>query len=151
MYLAQKGFAVVGVDFVPAALHLARERARAAGVTLDLQQVDVLDFSSPVGFDLVLDSGCLHHLPPSALPAYRTMLARCLLPGGDYVLVHFGRRHALDWRPVGPRRQTRQAITQFLAPLRLEAYDETIYRLPLPVGPSALAGVYWFRSPGDTR
>lgn len=150
VYLAEKGFAVVGVDFVPAALELARERARAAGVTLELRQADVLDFSSPTGFELVLDSGCLHHLPTSALPAYRIMLDRCLLPGGDYLLVHFGKRHALDWRPVGPRRQSREAITQFFAPMRLEAYDEIVYRLSLPVGPTALAGVYWFRRPGDS-
>jgi cyclopropane fatty-acyl-phospholipid synthase-like methyltransferase len=137
------------VDFVPRALELARTRAQAAGVTLELRQADVLDYTATRGFDLVLDSGCLHHLPLSKLPAYRNMLDRWLLPDGDYVLVHFGKRHRLDWRPVGPRRKSREAITQYLAPLRLEAYDETVFRLPLPAGPTGLAGVYWFRRPSE--
>lgn len=150
VWLAAKGFSVVGVDFVPAALEMARERADAAGVTLDLRQANVLDYSDPLRFDVVLDSGCLHHLPSSKLPAYRKMLDSWLSAGGDYVLVHFAKRHPLDWRPVGPRRQGREAIARFFAPLRLEAYDETVFRLPLPVGPTALAGVYWFRRPGDS-
>lgn len=150
VYLASKGFAVVGVDFVPRALELARERARAAGVTLELRQADVIDYTARTGFDLVLDSGCLHHLPVSKLSAYRKMLDRWLLPGGDYILVHFGKRHPVDWRPVGPRRKSREAITEYLAPLCLEAYDETVFRLPLPAGPIGLAGVYWFRRPGQS-
>jgi hypothetical protein len=69
------------------------------------------------------------------------------LPGGDYILVHFGKRHPLDWRPVGPRRQTRSQITDLFSSLKLEAYEETYFELALPVGPIALAGIYWFRRP----
>jgi len=145
VYLAQKGYSVVGVDFVPAALALASARAKAASVTLELHQTDVLDYDPPAGFDLVLDAGCLHHLPSSKLAAYRARLDRWLLPGGDYVLVHFGKRHPLDFRPFGPRRRRREAIIELFSPLRLEAYDETFFHLALPVGPSALAGIYWFR------
>lgn len=144
VYLAQKGYSVVGVDFVPTALELARARAQAAGVSVELLQSDVVEYEPAAGFDLVLDSGCLHHVQIARLAAYRAALERCLLPGGDYVLVHFGKRHALDWRPVGPRRRTRKQITDFLSPLRLEAYEETSFRVGLPVG-NALAGVYWFR------
>src|SRR5438445_410049 len=47
VYLAQRGFFVVGVDFVPAALELARERARVAGVGLELHEADVLTYEPP--------------------------------------------------------------------------------------------------------
>ena len=144
VYLAKKRYSVVGVDFVPAALALARARAQAAGVSLDLHESDILELDSDAGFDLVLDSGCLHHLRSAKLSAYRTCLDRWLSPGGDYVLVHFAKRHPLDWRPLGPRRTSRERITRFLSPLRLVAYEETYYDLAFPVGRS-LAGIYWLR------
>lgn len=144
VYLAQLGYAVVGVDFVPAALQLAQQRAYGAGVHLELCQSDVLAYDPVSGFDLIVDSGCLHHLPSGNVSAYRARLDRWLLPGGDYLLVHFSKRHALDWRPVGPRRVTKSEIVGLFAPLHLEAYDETFFDLSFPIGRS-LAGIYWFR------
>ena len=61
--LAQRGWRVTGVDFVPKALRRARERAEEAGVELELLQGDVtkLDASGVgTGFDLILDFGCFH-------------------------------------------------------------------------------------------
>jgi len=98
----------------------------------------VLDYHPSTGFDLVLDSGCLHHLPSSALAAYRARLHRWLLSGGDYVLVHFGKRHPLDWRPIGPMRRPREAITTLFSSLRLA----------LPVGPNALGRAGWMSCAG---
>ena len=145
VYLAQHGFSVVAVDFVAAALDLASARAESARVPLQLCESDVLDFDSPTGFDVVLDSGCLHHIPSSKVDAYLARLDRWLLPGGDYLLVHFAKRHALDRRPGGHRR-TREEITQLFSSLRLEAHDETFFNLSFPMG-STLAGIYWFRRP----
>lgn len=142
--LAQLGFSVVGVDFVPAALELARERARVAGVELELHQADVLTYKASSGFNLVLDSGCLHHVPSREVSKYRARLDQWLLPGGDYLLVHFSKRNALDWRPLGPRRVPKRQIVELFAPLQLEGYDETFFDLPFPIGRS-LAGIYWFR------
>jgi SAM-dependent methyltransferase len=144
-YLARQGWSVVGVDFVPAALELARARAQAEGVEVQLQHADVLEYDPPGGFGLVLDSGCLHHLGASKHAAYRARLDRWLLPGGDFVLVHFLKRHALDWRPAGPRRVRKEDIVSLFAPMRLEAYDETRFALPFPMGPVGVAGVYWFK------
>lgn len=143
VYLAQKGFSVVGVDFVAAALELARARARAARVALELSASDVLDYEPAGCFDLILDSGCLHHLPSAKVAVYGERLSRWLVPGGDYLLVHFGKRHALDWRPGG-RRVTRQEITRCFSWLRLEAYEETSFHLSFPMG-TTLAGIYWFQ------
>ena len=42
VWLAQQGFEVVGVDLAPAAIDRARQRAAAAGVTVDFRVADVL-------------------------------------------------------------------------------------------------------------
>jgi 2-polyprenyl-3-methyl-5-hydroxy-6-metoxy-1,4-benzoquinol methylase len=152
VYLAQQGFSVVGVDFVPAALAAAETRAERAGVEVDLREGDVVDYEAPAAFDVVLDSGCLHHLPREKVGAYRARLDEWLAPGGDYVLVHFAHRPRALWIPKGPRHMTRDEAVAFFAPLALQAYDETYFDVPFPMG-RMRAGVYWFSRPaaGDGR
>jgi cyclopropane fatty-acyl-phospholipid synthase-like methyltransferase len=145
VYLAMQGFSVTGVDFVAPALELARVRAGAAGVALELHESDVLEFDPPTTYDLILDSGCLHHVPPAKVAGYSERIKRWQAPGGDYLLVHFLKRHALDWRPADPRRVRREEIMRWFPFLRLEAYDETFYDVAFPVGKS-LAGIFWFKN-----
>jgi 2-polyprenyl-3-methyl-5-hydroxy-6-metoxy-1,4-benzoquinol methylase len=145
-YLAEQGFSVVGVDFVPAALAAARTRADRAGLELDLHEGDVVDYSPGRAFDVVLDSGCLHHLPKGKVSRYRARLDEWLAPGGDYVLVHFAHRPRVLWIPKGPRHMTRDETVEFFAPLQLRAYEETHFDVPLPMG-RMRAGVYWFSRP----
>lgn len=147
VYLAEQGFSVVAVDFVAAALDLAQARAEAAGVEIETHAVDILDFDPPAPFDLILDSGCLHHVPPAKVGAYLGKLREWLRPGGHYLLVHFLKRHALDWRPADPRRVRRKEILSWFSFLHLEGYDETIYDVAFPVGRST-AGIFWFRREG---
>jgi 2-polyprenyl-3-methyl-5-hydroxy-6-metoxy-1,4-benzoquinol methylase len=142
VYLAQQGFSVVGIDFVPAALAAARSRAAAAGVEVELHEGDVVEYEASATFDVVLDSGCLHHLPKGKVDAYRARLDEWLAPGGDFVLVHFTHRGKI-WVPKGPNHMTRDEAARLFAPLQLEAYDETHFEVPLPMG-RMTAGVYWF-------
>jgi len=148
VYLAQQGFSVVAVDFVSAALAAARTRAERAGVEVELLECDVVDYDGPSAFDVVLDSGCLHHLPKREVGAYRRRLDDWLAPGGDYVLVHFAHRPRSLWVPKGPRHMTRDEAVAFFAPLELQAYDEAQFDVPLPMG-RMRAGVYWFSRPKD--
>ncbi len=143
VYLAQQGFSVVAIDFVPAALAAARTLAEQAGVEIELREGDVLDYEAPSAFDVVLDSGCLHHLPRGKVAAYRRRLDEWLAPGGDYVLVHFAHRPRAFWLPGGPKHMTRDDAVAFFAPLELRAHDETHFDAPLPMG-RMRAGVYWF-------
>lgn len=147
VYLAQQGFSVVAVDFVPEALTIARERARRAGVEIEFREGDVVDYEAPSPFDVVLDSGCLHHLPKGKRDGYRRRLDAWLAPGGDYVLVHFAHRPRMLWVPNGPAHMTRDQACGFFAPYELRAYAETRFDVPLPMGPMR-AGVYWFSRPG---
>ena len=148
MYLAEQGFSVVGIDFVPAALDAAKARAERAHVDVELHESDVLDYRANKPFDVVLDSGCLHHLPKAKINRYRTRLDEWLAPGGDYILVHLAHRPRALWIPKGPRHMKRAEAVEFFAPLQLQAYEETYFDVPFPMG-RMRAGVYWFSRPAN--
>jgi 2-polyprenyl-3-methyl-5-hydroxy-6-metoxy-1,4-benzoquinol methylase len=147
-YLAQQGFSVVGLDFVPAALTMARARAERAHADVEFHECDVVDYEATSPFDLVVDSGCLHHMPKTKLHAYRARLDEWLAPGGDFVLVHFIHRPMVGWIPKGPRHMSHDDAVEFCAPLELEAGDETSFDVPFPMG-TMRAGVYWFKRPAS--
>lgn len=90
--LAQHGWQAVGVDFVGKAIRMARLRARDAGVSVDFHVGDVTRLDKVHGpFDLVLDIGCFHGLPPAGMAAYAHNLDRLLAPGGTFLLYAFYR------------------------------------------------------------
>lgn len=147
VYLAQNGFEVTGIDLIPRALELAEAHARTARATVTFVEADALSWDSPEPFDLVLDSGCLHSLIGGNTTRYRERLLTWLSRDGDFVLGHWGRRHALDWRPVGPRRRTRRELVQLFAPdLHEHAYTEELMTdVPLPFGPTVLGLGLWLK------
>lgn len=90
LYLAARGWQAVGVDFVPAAVAQARRKARArrlaaAFFVADVTRLDFLDGT----FDLAVDIGCLHAVPPDGRQRYAAGLARLVRPGGVYLLYAF--------------------------------------------------------------
>jgi SAM-dependent methyltransferase len=90
IYLAQHGWQVTGVDFSPKAIELARDKARRAGVEVDLHLGDVsrLDFLSDP-FDLILDIGCLHGLDRESRARCAEQLRRLTRPGSKFLLFGF--------------------------------------------------------------
>jgi SAM-dependent methyltransferase len=90
VYLAQHGFAVVGIDFVRRAIDKARDRARAAQINSDLRAVNVLeplDLGAP--FDFALDIGCFHNFDEVGRALYAANLTRWTRPGSTYLLYAF--------------------------------------------------------------
>ncbi len=89
IYLAARGWQADGVDFVPEAIDLARERVRAAGqearVRLHLASVTDLHFLQQP-YDLAIDVGCMHGLDEAERRAYAAEVARLVRPGGHYLL-----------------------------------------------------------------
>ena len=143
--LAEEGYEVIGVDFVEAALDMARNRARDANVTVDFQHADVCDYHSDESFDLVLDSGCMHSLSDKERLVYRQKLLSWLRPGGQLVLVHFNKCNSFNWRPMGPRRWTSERVERFLgAEFRSRNYYEEKAKIAFPIGPTAKISTYWF-------
>ena len=101
IYLARHGFQVVGVDFSPRAIELARAKAHQAGASVNLYTNDVtrLDFLRD-RFDLILDIGCFHNLGEQDRARYAENLARLARPGSIFMLYAFGPRPA-GLRKVG--------------------------------------------------
>ncbi|MEU8143649.1 class I SAM-dependent methyltransferase [Nonomuraea sp. NPDC048901] len=90
VHLASLGFEVDAVDLSPAAVTWGKERAREAGVEVRFHCGDIFAVDLPPGhYDLVYDSGCLHHLPPHRRVSYLSLLERLLAPGGHLGLTCF--------------------------------------------------------------
>jgi ubiquinone/menaquinone biosynthesis C-methylase UbiE len=86
--LAQNGWQVTGVDFVPRAVALAKRKLKHAHLSANLRVRDVTRLDGIAGpFDLALDIGCFHSLPDKA--AYLDELDRLLAPGGCWLLYGF--------------------------------------------------------------
>ncbi|MCA9952633.1 MAG: methyltransferase domain-containing protein [Anaerolineales bacterium] len=89
IYLAQNGWHVDGVDFIPQAIAEAKKRSAAAGVeeqtNFYVSPVTQLNFLSGP-YDLAVDIGCMHNFADAELDAYRDELTRLLVPGGIYLL-----------------------------------------------------------------
>lgn len=90
--LAARGWQCTGVDFVPKAIRVARQKAAQAEVSADLRVGDVTKLAGITGgFDLIFDIGCYHSLEQSGMQAYRNNIQRLLNPGGTFMLYLFFR------------------------------------------------------------
>jgi SAM-dependent methyltransferase len=117
VYLARHGWDVVGVDFSPRAIALARTRTREASVSARFVSADVTrlpDLGAP--FDLALDMGCLHSVPAARRADYARGLLTRLAPGGTYLLYAFC--------PPDRYGISRAEVERLFAPLRLDAFAE---------------------------
>ncbi|WP_405588798.1 class I SAM-dependent methyltransferase [Streptomyces sp. NBC_01190] len=92
VFLASRGFEVDAVDLSPVAVAWGKDRARAADVDVrflcgDAFTLPATELGGP--YDLVVDSGCFHHLPPHRRISYLRLLDRVLAPGGHLALTSF--------------------------------------------------------------
>jgi SAM-dependent methyltransferase len=145
VWLAERGLEVTGLDLFAEAVAMARSLAERKEATVELINADLFGYAPDRPFDLVYDSGCLHSLVGGDAQAYRGQLLKWLAPEADYVLEHWGQRHALDWRPIGPRRRSQATIERTFAPeLKLLETELTDFAAPLPFGPRVRGIGYWF-------
>jgi SAM-dependent methyltransferase len=90
VYLAGQGCTVEAVDFSAGAIDWARQRAAAAGATVEFRCGSIFDAAfDEAAYDLVYDSGCFHHLAPHRRPGYLKLVDGALRPGGHFGLVCF--------------------------------------------------------------
>ncbi|MFF4899738.1 SAM-dependent methyltransferase [Streptomyces sp. NPDC001068] len=92
VYLASHGFEVDAVDLSHTAVAWGEDRAREASVDVrflcgDVFALPAAELAGP--YDLVVDSGCFHHLPPHRRVSYLALLDRVLAPGGHLALTCF--------------------------------------------------------------
>lgn len=117
LWLASRGFEVLGVDVAPRAVELATSKAEAAQLTGRVRFA-VLDFlaSTPdTGpFDLIFDRGCFHVFDPTDRPRFAAQVARCLAPGGLWVSL-LGSTEG-PARDSGPPRRSARDIANAIEP-----------------------------------
>ncbi|GIH71535.1 class I SAM-dependent methyltransferase [Sphaerimonospora thailandensis] len=90
VYLASLGFEVDAIDLSPTAVAWAEERARESGVDVRFHCGDAFTAEFQSGaYDLVYDSGCLHHLPPHRRVSYLDLVDRLLTLGGHLAISCF--------------------------------------------------------------
>jgi len=94
--LAERGWQVTGVDFVPKALRRARERARRAGVDLRLVEGDVTKLRATAvgsGFPFLLDFGVFHdELTDGQRAAMGREVSAVAASGATLLMVAWARR-----------------------------------------------------------
>lgn len=152
IYLAQRGWTAVGVDFIPQAIDEARRRAADAGVAertrfIVASATELGSLAPP--FDLVIDVGCAHSFADDMLRRYRDELARLLVPGGEYVL-HARLRDdqpSGEERPHGLEAATLLALLAGDFTLERQEYGTTRVEDRSPWN----SAWFWFRRTGEER
>jgi SAM-dependent methyltransferase len=99
VFLAQQGFEVTGVDFSPAAIAAAQQRAVAAKVSANWLQRNIFDLvpAYELQFDYVVEHTCFCALEPDLRDRYVQLVHQLLRPGGHLIGVFFTHD-----RPGGP-------------------------------------------------
>lgn len=143
IYLAQHGWQVDGIDFIPSAIAEARRRALAAGVEVQFHEGDVTALSFLNGqYDLALDVGCAHSLDEAGLRRYVASLRQRLRPGAWYVLSARLRAASDETPEEGPRGLDEAFLLALMAEgFHLERSEHGSYSGPQASWPSAW---FWF-------
>jgi len=116
MYLAERGFTVVGLDQSPTAISLAREDAARRGLTT--ATFDVADISSFTGYDdrfgTIIDCTLFHSMPVDLREGYQRSIARAAAPGASYIVLVFDRAGMPADAPINA--VTEQELRDAVAP-----------------------------------
>ncbi len=108
IWLGARGHAVTGVDFLPGPLEVARAKADAAGVPVNLLAMDALAIGEiPERFDAVTDCGLFHCFDDTGRSAYVAALARMLEPGARVFVLCFSPAEPGEH---GPRRVSAEEL-----------------------------------------
>jgi SAM-dependent methyltransferase len=97
IYLAKKGFDVIGLDFSPTAIKKAQRNARAAGVEVPFIVDDLTNLQHVSGtFDLVTDFGALNDMNQKARDLYMLNVLPLTHAGSRYLMFCFEKMLPFD-------------------------------------------------------
>jgi cyclopropane fatty-acyl-phospholipid synthase-like methyltransferase len=144
VFLAERGLAVRSVDFSPLALAKARALAASRGVTLTIEQADLLDWTWPVAqFDVVV-AIFVQFATAEERPRMFAGIRQALRPGG-LLLMQGYRPEQLAYATGGPKQvgnlYTRALLEQAFADfasLDIREHDDVIREGDAHAGMSAL-------------
>lgn len=128
IFLAKSGFSVVGIDIVPRAVEIAKERAANQKVVVEFRVGDALKLRSYFSrgeYDSVIDSGLFHSLMDEERPVYARQIDWVLRDGGIYFMLCFSDK---EREFSGPRRISKQEIEKTFSRLfRINYIRDTIF------------------------
>ena len=115
LYLAEKGFSVVGVDLSTRAIDAAKAKAieRKLKVYFRIANALSLDFKNGY-FDNAIDSGLFHTFNDNDRVDFASEIALVLKPDGRYFMLCFSDKEPTNWG--GPRRITKEEIETTFSP-----------------------------------
>ena len=97
--LAKAGWSVIGIDFAPHAIKIARQKLDQAGIRANVWLRDVTKLQEMYEqFDLAFDLGCFHGLSPNGKEKYLEGLDRILAPNGFWLMYGFIKSDPLQKR-----------------------------------------------------
>lgn len=147
VHMAQKGWQVAGVDDLEQPLSRARDRAAAAGATVEWLRADVSRLQhSPLtpGFTFVFDRGCFHGLSDEQRAAYARGVTGLAAPDAVLLIMCFARNRVL----AGPPGADRSEVEETFAPdWTLDSAEPD--RGPAPAGPLKNVPRTWYRFERD--
>jgi SAM-dependent methyltransferase len=131
IYLASRGFDVMGFDLSPAALTAARKKATEAGAKVRFVEADLCKFTLDVPpFDFVFDRGCYHAARRVDQPGLIRTLKRLSRPGTRFLLLA---GNAKEKREPGPPTISEDEIRAELEPLfEIQFLREFRFEVPVP-------------------
>jgi SAM-dependent methyltransferase len=112
VFLAGRGYDVLGADASPAALAWARRRADARGVAARFAQVDALAPEGLGVFDTILDSALFHVFDDGDRARYADGLRTLCEPGAVLHVLALARTDGPAFGPVIPQSAIRTAFTR---------------------------------------
>lgn len=105
IYIAQHGWDVTGIDFVPRAVTVAKRKAAEAQTSPRLMVGDVTrlaELGIGTDYSLLLDLGCFHSIPDAARDAYVRGVTAVARAGATFLIFGFVRIDGSGSR-LGPR------------------------------------------------
>jgi SAM-dependent methyltransferase len=119
---ASLGLAATGIDASPAAIEIARRKARQRGLPVSFEVRDALDLGAlGAQFDTVIDSALFHVFGEEDRIRYEAGLRQVIPPGGQYLMLCFSDARSPGF---GPRRVSRGEIEGlFAGGWRVDAID----------------------------
>ncbi|MCL4233957.1 MAG: class I SAM-dependent methyltransferase [Deltaproteobacteria bacterium] len=107
LYLAARGFAVTGLDFVEVAIERARQKSAERGMHASFHVMSAMRAPELGPFDTVIDCGLFHTFRDELREPYVAAIRGAMCPGASLILMCFSE---LETRPGGPRRVTAAEI-----------------------------------------
>lgn len=121
--LARAGWITIGVDLAWVAIYKAKRRFATEQLSGNFIESDVTRVELPdMAFDLILDIGCFHSLPPLGREVYEENIFRWLKPGGSFLL--YG--HMTNHKESEKSLITEEQIDQFSTNLTIQSRKDCV-------------------------